>query len=324
MKHRYLLPLVTGTVTALLLSIVQLMVERPVILLERFIPGAGWVEIILIAFYASWVSFNMQDQSKQAKWRVRTWLVFSVVFFSQLLLGILGFDRFLMTGELHLPIPMMIIGGAVFRAEFGFMPVLFLSTVILSGPAWCSHLCYFGAFDAAMAKKRAAAGRRWSLSGPFKISILILVVFIALVLRLFNVSALYTTIIATVFGLAGLGIIFFISPRKGRMMHCIHYCPVGTLVNYLKYINPFRFRIDETCTSCMRCTSVCRYDALDPENIKNRNPGITCTLCGDCMAVCRPGSFYYKFPGLNAEASRNLYLGVTVTLHAVFLALARI
>jgi polyferredoxin len=266
----------------------------------------------------------MQDPSKQAKWRVRTWLVFSVVFFSQLLLGILGFDRFLMTGELHLPIPMMIIGGAVFRAEFGFMPVLFLSTVILSGPAWCSHLCYFGAFDAAMSQKKPAAGRKWRLSGPFKISVLILVLLVALILRLFNISALYTTIIASVFGLAGLGIIFLVSPRKGRMMHCIHYCPIGTLVNYLKYANPFRFRIDDTCTACMRCTSVCRYDALEPENISNRKPGITCTLCGDCIAVCRPGSFYYKFPGLNAEASRNLYLGVTVTLHAVFLALARI
>jgi len=300
------------------------MVERPVILFERFIPGAGWIEIILIAFYASWVSSNMQDKSKQAKWRVRTWLIFSVVFFSQLLLGIIGFDRFLMTGELHLPIPVMIIGGAVFRAEFGFMPILFLTTVILSGPAWCSHLCYFGALDAAMSGKKAAAGRKWSFSGPFKLSVLILVVLVALILRLFNVSVLYTTIIASVFGLAGLGMVFFISPRKGRMMHCIHYCPVGTLVNYIKFINPFRFRIDETCTSCMRCTSVCRYDALEPENIKNRKPGMTCTLCGDCMSVCRPGSFYYKFPGLEPESSRKLYLGVTVTLHAVFLALARI
>ncbi|MDT8401704.1 MAG: 4Fe-4S binding protein [Bacteroidales bacterium] len=151
-------------------------------------PGAGWIEILLIAVYASWVSFHMQDHSKQAKWRVRTWLIFSVVFFSQLLLGILGFDRFLMPGELHLPIPMMIIGGAVFRAEFGFMPVLFLSTLILSGPAWCSHLCYFGALDAAMSTRTAAIGKRWSLSGPFKLSVLILVVVVALILRLFNLS----------------------------------------------------------------------------------------------------------------------------------------
>lgn len=324
MNRKYYLPLITALCTATILTIVQLMVDSPILLLERFIPGGGWFEIIVIALYASWVSFNMLDQSKQAKWRVRTWLVFSIVFFSQLLLGVLGFDRFLMTGELHLPIPMMIIGGAVYRAEFGFMPVLFLSTVILSGPAWCSHLCYFGALDAAMSARKAAHGRRWPLSGPFKLSVLILVVIVALILRLLNVSSLYTTIIASAFGLAGLGLIIFISPGKGRMMHCIHYCPVGTLLNYVKYINPFRFRIDDTCTSCMRCSTVCKYDALEPENIKNRKPGITCTLCGDCMSVCRPGSFYYKFPGLKPRASRNLYLGITVTLHAVFLALARI
>ncbi|MDZ7738469.1 MAG: hypothetical protein U5K32_05265 [Bacteroidales bacterium] len=146
----------------------------------------------------------------------------------------------------------------------------------------------------------------------------------AIILRLLNVSPLYTTIIAGAFGLGGLLVIFFLSGRKGKMIHCVYYCPVGTLVSYIKYINPFRFRIDDTCTSCMRCTSVCKYDALDPEDIKNRKPGITCTMCGDCMSVCRPGSFYYKFPGLNSKNSRNLYLAITITLHAVFLALARI
>ncbi|MFO7756450.1 MAG: hypothetical protein R6V34_10745 [Bacteroidales bacterium] len=45
-------------------------------------------------------------------------------------------------------------------------------------------------------------------------------------------------------------------------------------------------------------------------------------MCGDFMSICRPGSFYYKFPGLNSRRSRYLYLAITITLHAVFLALA--
>lgn len=324
MDRKYILPLITAIITAFLLTLVQLMVERPIILLERFIRGGGWIEIGVIAIYAFWVSYNMQVISKQTLWRVRIWIVFSTLFFAQLLLGISGFDQFLMTGDLHLPIPMMIIGGAVFRSEIGFMPVLFLSTVILSGPAWCSQLCYFGAIDGAMALRNKATGKKWTFSGSFKISVLIMVILIAILLRILKISPFFTTVIAASFGVAGLLIIIFISPAKGKMVHCIHYCPVGTLVNYLKYINPFRFKIDDTCTACMRCIPVCKYDALSPENIKNRKPGLTCTLCGDCMSVCRPGSFYYKFPGLNSNASRNLYLGITVILHAVFLALARI
>jgi ferredoxin len=98
---------------------------------------------------------------------------------------------------------------------------------------------------------------------------------------------------------------------------------VGTVVNYLKYINPFRFRIADSCTSCMRCVPVCRYGALSEENIQKRRPGATCTYCGDCISVCKPNSFYYKFPGLKSNSSRKLYLGLTIVLHVVFLALAR-
>jgi ferredoxin-type protein NapH len=34
------------------------------------------------------------------------------------------------------------------------MTILFLSTVLLSGPAWCSYFCYFGALDNAAAQGR--------------------------------------------------------------------------------------------------------------------------------------------------------------------------
>jgi len=324
MNNKYFLPAITGAVTAFILSAIQIMVQRPIILLERFIHGGGWLEIVIVTLWASLISYHMQDPFKQPKWRVRIWIIFSFVFFSQLLLGIAGFERFLMTGELHLPVPMMIIGGAVFRVEIGFMPILFLSTVILSGPAWCSQLCYFGAIDALMSGKGKDRSRKRTHSRSTKISILVLVILTAILLRLLKVDTLYTTIIAAGFGIIGLVIVFFITPRMGKMIHCINYCPIGTLVNYLKYINPFRFRIDDTCTSCMRCTSVCKYDALTPEDIKARQPGITCTLCGDCMSVCKPGSFYYKFPGLKVNASRNLYLVLTISLYAIFLALARI
>ncbi len=324
MIKKYSLPILISVFVALILAAVQLMVDPPMLILERFFHGGGWLEIVIVSVYAGWVGHNMKDQSKQPVWRVRIWLVFSFVFFSQLILGLAGFDIFLMTGELHMPIPMLIIGGAVYRFEISFMPVLFLSTVIISGPAWCSQLCYFGALDAWMSKKKMKGTKKWALLNPFKISILAIILITALILRMLNVSTLYTTIIAGTFGFAGLLVILFLSGRKGKMIHCVYYCPVGTLVNYIKYLNPFRFRIDDTCTSCMRCTSVCKYDALDPEDIKNRKPGSTCTMCGDCMSVCRPGSFYYKFPGLSSRRSRNLYLAITITLHAVFLALARI
>jgi len=306
-----------------MLSIVQVKLETPIILLERFIHGGGWIEIFLIAAYGALVIYFMQDPGKVQKWRLRTWSIFSIVFFGQLALGLLGYEKFLMTGKLHLPIPVMILSGPIYRAQVSVMPLLFLSTVILTGPAWCSQLCYFGALDG-LAARRKISGKPLKNKFLWKHSLIILIIFFTLLLRLFQVPGLYTTIIALVFGVTGLGLIVFVSLRKGKMIHCIYYCPIGTVVNYFRYINPFRMSIDQSCTSCMKCSPVCKYDALTVRDIENRKPGKTCTYCGDCLVSCKTSSIRYRFLNLTPAAARNLYLVLTVSLHAIFLALGRI
>ena len=266
----------------------------------------------------------MKDPGQAPIWRNRTWMLFSIVFFSQLLMGLFIDEIFLMTGKLHLPIPALIAAGPVYRWEVSFMPILFLSTILLTGPAWCSHLCYFGAFDNWSAAKNRISSRPIKNKTRLKFSFLLLVIASAIVLRIFNVSALWTTVLAITFGTGGLIIIFFITRRKGKMIHCVTYCPIGTITNYLKFVSPFRFKISNLCTLCQACTANCKYDALNLHNLKEQKPGITCTLCGDCLNSCRHGALYYKFPWLNPERSRNLYLILTVSVHAVFLGLARI
>jgi hypothetical protein len=104
--------------TAALLAVVQLVVHEPVLLLaERFVPGAGWAEIALLAVYAGWLADRLQRPGQWARLRTRVWLVFSVVFFGQLILGLLGVERCLMTGELHLPVPALVVGGPLYRGE---------------------------------------------------------------------------------------------------------------------------------------------------------------------------------------------------------------
>ena len=60
------------------------------------------------------------------------------------------------------------------------------------------------------------------------------------------------------------------------------------------------------------------------DNIKNKKPAPTCTLCGDCLSACGSDSIKYKFFGLKPQHARNLYLFISVSLHAMFLCLARI
>ena len=321
---RLKLPLQVLLLTVALLCFVQWKVENPLLLLERFVEGGGWFEIVIIGLYGALVAYKMQDPGKVQQWRKYSWFAFSVVFFSQLVLGLLVSEKFLMTGKLHLPVPMMIMAGPLYRGEISMMPILFLSTVILSGPAWCSHLCYFGALD-----NLAAGGKpvkrpirnKWAL----KSTILLLVIFSTIVLRVMQVPVLAATLLAGGFGIAGLGMILVISRKEGQMVHCTAYCPIGTVVNLTRFINPFRMYIDnDTCTDCMACTRTCRYDALNKKDILARKPGITCTLCGDCLTSCHSGSLLYGFLRLGPGASRNLYLLITISLHAATMALARI
>ena len=318
------LPLAVFLFILFLLIPVQIKVENPMLLLERFLPGGGWFELVLIALYGAIVAYHMQNPSKVQAWRRYTWLAFSIVFFSQLILGLFGFERFLMTGKLHLPIPMMILAGPIYRGHLSVMSILFVSTLVLSGPAWCSHLCYFGAIDSISARaktKRMPIRNKWAL----KSTVLLLVIAAAIVLRWMKVPAITSTLLAIGFGVIGIGLILSVSRKEGRMVHCTAYCPIGTIVNLGRYINPMRLTIDQSsCTDCMACTIKCKYDALNPKDITARKPGITCTLCGDCLSSCHSGSLQYRFPGLSSRGARNLYLLITISLHAATMALARI
>lgn len=318
------LPVAVFLFVLFLLVPVQLMLENPMLLLERFIPGAGWFEIVLIGLYGAVVAYHMQDPSKVQAWRKYTWLAFSIVFFSQLILGLLGYEKFLMTGKLHLPIPMMILAGPIYRAHLSVMSILFVSTLVLSGPAWCSHLCYFGAIDSIAASgktRRKPIRNKWAL----KSTVLLLVIAAALVLRWMKVPALTSTLLAIGFGIIGLGLILLVSRKEGRMVHCTAYCPIGTIVNLGRFVNPMRLSIEkDSCTECMVCTTKCKYDALNPKDIAARKSGLTCTLCGDCISSCHAGSLQYRFPGLSSRRARQLFLLISISLHAATMALARI
>ncbi len=322
-KSNIKLSLAVFVFTAIILSIVQLKLDNPIIILERFIKGGGWIEIFIISFYGALVAYKMQNTSNVVRWRRYTWTLFSVAFFLQLILGLVGFEKFLMTGRLHLPIPVMILSGPVYRGQISIMTILFLSTILLSGPAWCSHLCYFGALDGLAAKGKTEKGKIKNKLAV-KYTFLLFIIAITLILRWLGITLLVSTIAAISFGVLGIIVIVVLSAKKGKMYHCILYCPLSTVVNYLRFINPFRLYIDQTCTLCMKCTGYCKYDALNTEDIKRHKPAVTCTLCGDCLSSCKENSIKYRFLKFNPGTSRNLYLFITISIHAVFLALARI
>ncbi|HDR88637.1 MAG TPA: 4Fe-4S binding protein [Bacteroidetes bacterium] len=321
---KYYLPAAVFFFIFIILGLVNQMISPPVLILERFFPNyGGWAEIPVISYYGGLLAWKMRDPPKAPRWRKITWTMFSAVFFTQLLAGLFVSETFLMTGKLHLPVPAMIIAGPLYRWEIGFMTLLFISTVILSGPAWCSHLCYFGAMDYLSADRKNKPGRLNNL-WTYKYTLLLFIIAGALLFRLVNLPSSYATLGGMIFGITGLVIIVLLSLKRGMMMHCTAYCPVGTLVSLVKKISPFGMRISSSCTLCMACTLACRYQALEVENIRSGQPGRTCTYCGDCLSSCPHHAIQYTFLKLKPGTARNAWLFITISLHAVFLALGRI
>ena len=307
-----------------LLSVPHLVAQPPVLLAERFWPGWGWLEVFILATYAGWLSERLHDPAGVARWRRRLWLFFSGVFFLQLALGLAGWSSFLMTGRLHLPVPALIVGGPLYRGEGLFMPVLFGAVIVLAGPVWCSYLCYIGAWDGAAAGLRPKpeplpAWRRWIQPG-----ILAGVAITAVLLREAGIPATTAALFGAAFGLGGLAVMIIWSRRRGAMIHCTTYCPMGWLATRLGRLNPFRVRIGSSCTGCGSCRQACRYGALDQEDIRRRRPGASCTLCGDCLGTCHNGALDYHFPGLEPTAARGLFLAVAIALHVLFIGIGRI
>jgi len=311
-------------ITGLLLGMVHIQVSPPILLAERFLPGTGVIEIALLALYAAWVTEKMLLTSNTSRLRSRIWLFFSVVFFSQFALGAAGIEKCMMTGKLHLPIPALIAIGPIFRGAGFFMPILFVSTVLLSGAAWCSHLCYVGSWDnmCARTKKQPHSLPRWWM--PVRIALLIGIVFVAWLLRFAGLDGMTAAGIAIIYGLGGIGIMAVFSAHNGTMTHCTVYCPIGLLANLVGRINPFRIRFGSTCDDCGACASACRYNALNPKDIQQRKPGISCTLCGDCLPSCNKTALTYGFPGLKPGTARKVFIVLIIALHAVFLGVARI
>lgn len=309
---------------ALILVPVQLFVGIRPILAERFLPAAGWWEAFLLAMYAGWLADKLREPRQIKKLRPRVWLLFSIVFFTQLVLGVLGLEKLLMTGKLHLPVPALIAAGPLYRGGGLFMAILFSASVLLVGPGWCSWLCYIGAWDnyAARGRKRPGVLPKWR---PWaRIGILVLVFGVAFALGRLGVGTLAAGWLAAGFGLVGVGIMVWWSRRTGHMTHCTTWCPMGFVATRLGKLSPWRLRISNTCTDCGACTSACRFDALYPEDVLKRVPGEACTLCGDCLSHCPTSSLEYRLPGVSPSRARTIYLVMVAAMHAAWIGVARL
>ena len=312
-------------VSALLLLLDGLRPE--LLLLHRLMPGWGAVQALPAGLWAGLVYGWLADRRRAPLWRRRIWLLFSCVFFGQLLAGLFLHSLFLLQGVPHLPVPGLILSGPLYRGGGSlFMPGLFAVSLLLAGSAWCSHLCYLGVWDARTADAGPRSGRgvpaawrkaRWGL---LAVSLLL-----PLGLRLAGVPWPWALVLALALGLALLPCALWLSRRLGIPVYCCGICPLGLTANLLARLSPWRLRRNGRCTGCGACARACRYGALRLDGPgKAAGPDWRCTLCRDCMSVCRQGALEIRCWGQGGAWGEQALLCSLSVLHTLFLFMGRV
>lgn len=286
-------------------------------LVHRLAPGFGVMQALAAGCWSAWVCARLADRTKAGRTRLFAWRLFSVVFFAQFFLSLAGWSLFSMTGEWHIPVPGVIVAGALYRGTAGFMPLLFAVSVLVLGAAWCSHLCYFGSWDAWAASRAKPSPHPGPLR--WRARSLLLVCLAALALR-YVASLPAAVACGAALGLVMIPAAFFVSRRRGWAAYCTLICPLGLLSCLAGRLSPWRVRRSATCTLCGACTRVCRYGALTKERLEAGGPGLSCTLCRDCLNACPRGGLTMTCAGHGAGGrAEKAFVVLACALHALFL-----
>ncbi len=341
MKEKYAKHTTTAKYSAWAFALVALLffcLDRfapHMLLMHRIAPGFGFMQGFLLSCWAAYVVRLLSHAQTKRQTRMRIWRIFSLVFFGQLALGLVGYSIFLLSGELHLPIPGIILAAPLFRGEGYFMLGLFAVSVFLVGSAWCSYLCYFGVWDATCAEHRRtkpvpkippklATFLPWSAPLFF-----VLTVAAALFLRLWHVPMQAVLALGLLLGLLLFPALVFLTNKYGFSGYCVAVCPLGVLATRLRFLHPWRIRFTAECTYCQQCVKSCTYRALDAQALQNKKPYATCTLCGNCLAVCKHQGCYLDFAwcpciGGTREWAHAVFSVLITVMHSVFLGVAMI
>ena len=116
------------------------------------------------------------------------------------------------------------------------------------------------------------------------------------------------------------------SRKLGFGTYCLGVCPLGLVASVLGRLSPWRVRRTSACNRCGACARACRYGAMTPERLDQDTPGSACTLCRDCLAACRRNALSLGLYGTkkHGPAVESAFIALLASLHAVFLALARV
>ena len=313
-------------ITFLLLFYLRHTAGMDFLLLERYFPALGGVQIFFAAWYAAFIGGQLAAPRQSRRVRRRIWLIFGAVFFAQFFLGCMGLERMWLSGTPHIPVPSLIVLGPLFRNAFSMMLVIVPLATLLAGNIWCSSLCYFGALDALAAGRKGVRAYPPWLRAALRYgqpALLLAGILLALGLRAAGASDLAAAAIALAFAAFSLLFMVLASRKYHGMAYCTAVCPMGFVTRLLGRLSPWRVRVDTSrCDDCGICEKICKYQAITSASRATGKTLSRCTLCRDCIGSCTEKAIFIHFPGLAPGRAWTFLTALTVVLHVLFLSVA--
>ena len=99
------------SVSVLLLFLLDALVPLRLLMGERILPwqGANGLAILLLAWWGGYCAEGLLNPQTSPRRRQVMWTVFASAFFLQFLLGVTVAPSLLMTGKLHIPVPLLLL-----------------------------------------------------------------------------------------------------------------------------------------------------------------------------------------------------------------------
>ncbi len=305
-----------------------------ILLFNRIYSGMGILQGLILSLWATYVVGRLSEKSGANAFRMKIWRFFSLVFFLQFFLALLGYTLFMLNQHFHLPVPALIIASPIFRSEGYFMLILFSASILLIGSAWCSYLCYFGVWDAYYTKKiqpmsKVIKGKYFKLLTFSSTLSLLLVVVSSYLLRLFQVPAQTALLLGAFVGILIIPFNFMFSRKYGFTSYCYALCPLGaisTRIRSLLFFFTWKIKFSEACTLCGKCIRACNYMAIDKNAFIAKRAHSSCTLCLNCVNVCPHNACILELKpfSLSAQRAKEIFLVLIASFHATFLGVAMI
>ncbi len=269
-----------------------------------------WILLAAVTLYGALLAERLVNARRHAPIRRLAFRLFSIVFLFQFFWGVFLSSAWLFGGEAALPHPAFLLLAPVGAVKGVHLFALWALSLLVAGPAFCSHLCWLGTWDHFAASRKGTPSPRAFPRARLMTGGALLAAYFACALllpRQISVS------LGFLFALGSVLVMILGSRRRRTPLQCGLVCPLGALTGALSRISIFRI---EKASGKHLPADACPYGQFTPSPARGRLPE-GCTLCGDCLDRASSYDLRMRLFALKFDAY-PLFAALIGGLHAAF------